>query len=126
MSKLYDLLSDMCGKIKKPDFNQNDPTAPDYVKNRPFYKVTFTMDSSGALVADKTYQEMFDAYIAGKNVFGVMVNGSNDFSHMTLCAASSEEVDFFTVIPGGIVFVDCPRTGANKIKIAELTFNSIE
>ena len=37
MSKLYDLLSAMCGKIKKPDWNQNDPTAPDYVKNRPFY-----------------------------------------------------------------------------------------
>ena len=36
MSKLYDLLSAMCGKIKKPDWNQNDPTAPDYVKNRPF------------------------------------------------------------------------------------------
>lgn len=37
MSKLYDLLSAMCGKIKKPDWNQNDPTAADYVKNRPFY-----------------------------------------------------------------------------------------
>lgn len=37
MSKLYDLLSAMCGKIKKPDWNQNDPTAPDYVKNRPFW-----------------------------------------------------------------------------------------
>lgn len=40
MSKLYDLLSAMCGKIKKPDWNQNDPTAPDYVKNRPFYAAT--------------------------------------------------------------------------------------
>lgn len=38
MSKLYDLLSAMCGKIKKPDWNQNDPTAADYVKNRPFYE----------------------------------------------------------------------------------------
>lgn len=37
MSKLYDLLSAMCGKIKKPDWNQNDETAADYVKNRPFY-----------------------------------------------------------------------------------------
>ena len=26
-----------CGKIKNPDWNQNDETAPDYVKNRPFY-----------------------------------------------------------------------------------------
>jgi hypothetical protein len=38
MSKLYDLLYAMCGKIKKADWNQNDPTAPDYVKNRPFYE----------------------------------------------------------------------------------------
>lgn len=37
MSKLYDLLSAMCGKIKKPDWNQNDSSAADYVKNRPFY-----------------------------------------------------------------------------------------
>lgn len=37
MSKLHDLLSAMCGKIKKPDWNQNDSAAPDYVKNRPFY-----------------------------------------------------------------------------------------
>ena len=40
MSKLYDLLSSICGKIKKPDWNQNDSTAPDYVKNRPFYQDT--------------------------------------------------------------------------------------
>ena len=40
MSKLYDLLSAMCGKIKKPDWNQNDSAAADYVKNRPFYKDT--------------------------------------------------------------------------------------
>lgn len=37
MSKLHDLLSAMCGKIKKPDWNQNDSAAPDFVKNRPFY-----------------------------------------------------------------------------------------
>lgn len=40
MSKLYDLLSAMCGKIKKPDWNQNDSTAPDYVKNRTHYEET--------------------------------------------------------------------------------------
>ena len=38
MSKLYDLLSAMCGKIKKPDWNQNDSSAPDYVKNRTHWK----------------------------------------------------------------------------------------
>ena len=36
MSKLYDLLSAMCGKIKKPDWNQTDETAPDFLKNKPF------------------------------------------------------------------------------------------
>lgn len=24
-----------CGKIKNPDWNQNDETAPDYIKNKP-------------------------------------------------------------------------------------------
>lgn len=24
-----------CGKIKNPDWNQNDSTAPDYIKNKP-------------------------------------------------------------------------------------------
>ncbi len=38
MSKLYDILSSLITRVKKaetqPDWNQNDATAPDYVKNR--------------------------------------------------------------------------------------------
>lgn len=34
MSKLYDLLAAMIGKIRKSDWNQDDETAPDYIKNR--------------------------------------------------------------------------------------------
>lgn len=56
MSKLYDLLSAMCGKIKKPDWNQNDETAADYVKNRPFYTgdpvETVLVEESTVLFAD--------------------------------------------------------------------------
>lgn len=70
MSKLHDLLSAMCGKIKKSDWNQNDPTAPDYVKNRPFYDtsiVTYIVPEStvafsymdGQMSAD--WPESFDA-----------------------------------------------------------------
>lgn len=79
MSKLYDLLSAMCGKIKKPDWNQNDPTAPDYVKNRPFWTddpvetVLFgeqtvsvgddlyaPLVGSGRFIAGETYIVIFD------------------------------------------------------------------
>ena len=63
MSKLYDLLSAMCGKIKKPDWNQNDSTAPDYVKNRPFYTgdpvETVLVEESTVSFADDG-----DAYVA--------------------------------------------------------------
>ena len=52
MSKLYDLLSAMCGKIKKPDWNQNDSSAADYVKNRPFYTGTVEM----VLVEERTVE----------------------------------------------------------------------
>lgn len=38
MSKLYDLLSAMCGKIKKPDWNQTDSSAADFIKNKTHYK----------------------------------------------------------------------------------------
>ena len=52
MSKLYDLLSAICGKIKKPDWNQNDSAAADYVKNRPFY--TGTVET--VLVEERTVE----------------------------------------------------------------------
>jgi hypothetical protein len=37
MSNLFNLLSAMCGKIKKPDLSQNDPEAADYVMGRTHY-----------------------------------------------------------------------------------------
>lgn len=41
MSKLYNILNSLITRMKRaeqqPDWNQNDETAPDYVKNRPFY-----------------------------------------------------------------------------------------
>lgn len=56
MSKLYDLLSSMCGKIKKPDWNQNDSTAPDYVKNRPFY----TCDPVETVLVEERTESFFN------------------------------------------------------------------
>ena len=69
MSKLYDLLSAMCGKIKKPDWNQNDPNAPDYVKNRPFY----TGKPVETTILTATYDEQSDNMEA--NVTGALVVG---------------------------------------------------
>ena len=37
LSAIKEYIRRQIGKIKQPDWNQNDETAPDYVKNRPFY-----------------------------------------------------------------------------------------
>ena len=38
MSKLFELLNKALSKIKQSDWNQNDSTQPDYVKNRTHYE----------------------------------------------------------------------------------------
>ena len=96
MSKLHDLLSAMCGKIKKPNWNQNDSAAPDYVKNRPFYtgdpveteiipkttvafteeygKMTATLPENFNLVEGQTYTISWDGtdYVCT----GILFNGT--------------------------------------------------
>ncbi|MBR4855123.1 MAG: hypothetical protein IKU94_00665 [Bacteroidaceae bacterium] len=43
--------------------------------------VTFTTGSEGVVVADKTWQDVYDAYfVDGKQVSGVWTNGKNDHS----------------------------------------------
>lgn len=79
MSKLYDLLSTMCSKIKKPDWNQNDPTAPDYVKNRPFWtgdpvETVIISERTEFLSPNATYGESNADILDGDRVF-VVWNG---------------------------------------------------
>ncbi len=80
MSKLYDLLSAMCGKIKKPDWNQNDATAADYVKNRPFYTdnpvETVLVEEQTVTVGDDLYISLSDSvtFVEGET-YAVTYNG---------------------------------------------------
>ena len=95
------------------------------------FKVTFTMDSSEAYVADKTYSEIFDAYIAGKKVYGVFVNGTNDFFILTLGAVSGDEVSFYVVTSslteGSIYTFTIPRTGSGvDVSASEISFVIIQ
>lgn len=48
------------GKVAQPDWNQNDPTAPDYMKNRPFYKT----DSTETIVLENE-EFVFDGAMSG-------------------------------------------------------------
>lgn len=85
------------------------------------FVVTFTADSDGAIVSDKTYQEIYDAYFTdGKSIRGVMVNGSNDHSLFYLTSVTGDEVCFatvsITVNSATIITLDMIRyTGAVKV-----------
>ena len=92
------------------------------------FKVTFAMDKSGAVVADKTYYEIYNAYMAGKNICGVMVNGTNDFNVLNLDGVNGDEVTFHAmqVIPndgsGFIIYLHYPRTGSIRAFMFQMTF----
>ena len=43
----------------QPDLSQNDPNAPDFVKNRPFYSI----DERGAVAKEQTVQINEEGYI---------------------------------------------------------------
>ena len=95
------------------------------------FKVTFTTDSSGAYVADKTHSEIFDAYIAGKKVYGMVVIGTNDFFILTLGGVSGDEASFYAVVvdstEGSIFDFSIPRIGAGvHVRRSQLSFATIQ
>ena len=55
---LHTLLGDL---NKQPDWNQNDKTAPDYVKNRPFYEET----SEVVMLPETSFEMINEGGIAG-------------------------------------------------------------
>ena len=68
--------------------------------------VTFTPDDSENIVSDKTFDEIFEAYKAGKQVSAVLVNGINDYIEFHNSAASGEKFEFFmlTAPNGNIMY----------------------
>lgn len=59
------------------------------------FVVTFGMTSDGAVTADKTWQEIYDAYfVDGKQVSGVLVNAHNDHGFCQLTGINGDDAIF--------------------------------
>lgn len=131
MRKLYDLLSAMCGKIKKPDWNQNDPAAPDYVKNRPFWTddpvETVLIEEQTVSVGDDLYATLdgVTAFVVGEK-YTVFFNGTE----YECIAWAANALDYESVIVGngsiwggdggnGEPFALEYTDGANYLNVAE-------
>ena len=101
MSNLYNLLKtiieklnstkDTVNNLPQPDWNQNDDTQPDYVKNRPFYNETKIVTVENA--ADTDVQlDGFPAFVTGDTV-----NVNVDGVEHSLVAYYDEDEGVFTI-----------------------------
>lgn len=142
MSKLYDLLSAMCGKIKKPDWNQNNSAAPDYVKNRPFYTgdpvETVLVEESPVSFADKglgiymgKLEPTFSATVGGTykvywdgTVYEctcVSYNGFPVIGNLSIMGVGSDTGEPFVMNVGnGIVIVTTDTSQSHTISIIRI------
>ena len=65
------------------------------------FVVTFTADAEYNITADKTWQEVYDAYfVDGKQISGVLVNGTDDHALATLVAVNGDDVFFVVPVVG--------------------------
>ena len=62
------------------------------------FVVTFTMSEEGSIAPDKTFDEIFDAYKAGKKVSGVLLNTLNDWTECYVSSVNGDIIDFFAMI----------------------------
>ena len=93
------------------------------------FVVTFTMSEEGSIASDKTFDEIFDAYKAGKKVFGVLLNAPNDWTECYVSSVNEEIIDFFTMtsaIDDGTigcqyVVLSVPRIGGASVIVGLLT-----
>lgn len=61
------------------------------------FVVTFTMSEDGGIASDKTFDEIFDAYKAGKKVSGVILNPPNDWTELYVSSVNGDEINFFAM-----------------------------
>ena len=59
--------------------------------------VTFTFDDRKNIISDKTFDEIFEAYKAGKKVSGLIVYGSNEWNILYISAVNGDEITFFLI-----------------------------
>ena len=86
--------------------------------------VTFTMDSEGVVTADKTYQEIYDAYYTdGKQVYGVLPVDANDHTLANLSAINGDDAFFTgsTVTDEGLALFSLrlKRTGNGSVEFKQ-------
>ena len=84
------------------------------------FVVTFTMNSEdGNISSDKTFDEIFDAYKAGKKVSGVVLSPPNGWTELYVSTVNGNVIDFFMITSnlGGCeyVVVRVSRTGGNSL-----------
>ncbi len=93
------------------------------------FVVTFTMSKNGSIASDKTFDEIFDAYKAGKKVSGVLLNASNDWTECYVSSVNGEIIDFFAMMStsdGGMIgcqyfVLRVPRIGDTSVITGLLT-----
>jgi hypothetical protein len=79
--------------IPQADYNQNDPAAADYIKNRPFYEeeTIITKELVNESVSEEYYEWFVDTSFSEKDIFDITFNGV-EYSGLT-CRMS--ENDFY-------------------------------
>lgn len=89
------------------------------------FVVTFTASEDGNIASDKTFDEIFDAYKAGKKVSGVVLIARDYWTELYVSAVNGDEIDFFamTSAPDGCqyVVVHVSRTGGSSFITGLLT-----
>ena len=77
-----------------------------FIPNDFFFRVTFKRGEDGNLTADKTFEEVFNAYESGENVSAVLIMGENSYTNLLMTNAVADV---------SIVFVSIGIEGDNVI-----------
>ena len=65
---------------------------------KPNFRVTFKRGEDGNLTADKTFEEVFNAYESGENVSAVLIMGENSYANLLMTNAVADVSIMFVSI----------------------------
>ena len=69
-----------------------------FIQNDFFFRVTFKRGEDGNLTADKTFEEVFNAYESGENVSAVLIMGENSYANLLMTNAVADVSIMFVSI----------------------------
>jgi hypothetical protein len=92
--------ADAIAAIPQADWNQNDPEAADYIKNRPFYEVS----GNGIVLFDETIAAEDLSYSSDFNSYST----SYKYNLVEGVETSYEQGNTYTVIYDGVTYTDVP------------------